>query len=573
MRITRATPLTALCVAALALAASGCGDNTATNPGSDTLFDPDASFPDTLGDAVGTDTTPTDTSPADTVADTTPTDTQVIDLVPDLEAPFVASTSPADGQNNVGIPFTVTITFSEAIYKPTIASQTVKLIDFNGVEIPGTPVLGADQMTVTWTPTNSDQQYASPYTIKVLGNIITDLAGNKLVSDQLFTFTTANFPDQDGYRDLAAKYAPVIYSAVTGGTAPYAQVPTKLDSDGNWDLSNNKDWLTQTATSLIPAVYYNVTETRTHYFINYLLYFPWVNHSSSGYAHGNGTNGYLVTVEKTRGEQAERPITLHSYWRENQAEENQAFVTTESGIIAAGLGASDWSVHKEYAQADLFADGRFKAYVTAQTHRACLWGWNQTGGLSPCEWPNEVQNGNKLVFAYKGGSPTPYQKVGGAWPKDMSEITGTPESLGYALIPALSNLWPRRFEAGPNELFQVGSTFTYQPDTGHTVGAGLKLTTKFLDPVGADASAYGRPMWSWGWSPAVGSGADITFSRVTRGQMAIDPAWYVWERHTSSLHDNGLATYNETDGSGFSTDYCFNGFANIDVRVTDAHCH
>lgn len=569
MRIWRSTPLMALCAGALVLAATGCGDDTNTNNnGSDTLFDPDATFPDTT---TGQDTlTPTDTLTTDTLtADTTPADTQTVDLVPDLDPPFVESTTPADGATNVGIPLTVTITFSEAVYAPTIATQTIKLLDFNGDEVPGTPVLGTDQKTVTWTPTTQNQQYASPYTIKVLGNIITDLAGNKLVNDQYFTFTTANFPDQDGYRNIAAMYAPVIYSAVEGGTAPYAQVPTKLDSDGDWNLANNKDWLTQTASSIIPSVYYNVAETRTHYFIHYMLYFPWVNDSVASYAHGNGAVGYMVTVEKARGEQGERPIAVHGYYREQQLEENPGFVTTESGLVGDG-GVSDWWADAEFAQADLFPEGRFHAYITARSHRACLWAWDEGGSFAKCEWPTEVENGNKLVFAYKGGSPTPYQKQDSAWPKDMSEISGTPESLGYALIPMLSSLWPRRFEAAADQLFPVGSTFTYQPDTGHTVGAGMKLTSKFIDPVAADPSSYGRPLWAWGWAP---NNVPTKPDGMTRGQMGIDPAWYLWERHKSSLKANGLVEYSEADGSGFSIDYCFNGVANIDVRVTDAHCH
>jgi len=575
MRILwRATPLMALC-AALAVTATACGDDTSsTNDGSDTLFDPDAIFPDTL---TGQDTlTPTDTTPADTLqADTTPVDTMPADLVPDLEAPYVVSTTPADGAGNVGIPFTVTITFNEPLYEPTVASQSIKVYASalslsSSTEVAGTPVLGADKMTVTWTPTNPDVlRYASPYTIKIFANIIADATGSNKADEALFTFTTANYPDQDGYRDVAAAYAPVIYSAVDGTTAPYAQVPTKLDSDGNWDLSNNRDWLTQTATSLIPAVYFNVAETRTHYFIHYMLYFPWVNDPTSGYAHANGAVGYLVTVEKARGEQAERPIAVHSYFRQQLLEENLAFITTESGIVADG-GASTWWADAEMDQADLFPDGHFEAYVSARTHRACLWGWNQSGGFAQCPWPSEVENGNKLVFAYQGGSPTPYQKQEGVWPKDMADITGTPESLGYALIPMLSSVWPRRFEAGPDKLFDDATKFNYTPDTGHTVGAGLSLRSKFINPMDPNSTAYGRPLWAWDWKP---NNVPSKPEAIEQGQMAIDPAWYVWERHKSSLNDNGLVTYNESDGTGFSTDYCFNGIANIDVRTTDSHCH
>ena len=569
MRITRTTSRAALIAATLAFVATGCGDDDTTpSPTGDTLFNPDATFPDTRQ--------PDATAPIDTVQPPTdtvqPVDTKPpVDLVPDLEPPFIASTTPADGATNIALPLTVTVVFSEAVYAPTIAPQTIKLYDFAGVEVPGTPTLGADGKTVTWKPTQNNQQLASPYTIKVLGNIISDLAGNKFVNDETFTFTTANYPDQDGYRDVAAMYAPVITSAVLNGEAPQNQVPTKLDSDGDWDLGDNKDWLATTATSIVPAVYYNVAETRTHYFIHYLLYFPWVNDPQSDYVHGNGSVGYLVTVEKARGEQAERPIALHTYWKQNQSEENMAFVTTESGIIGSGLSAAQWSVYGQLPQAELFADGRFKAYITAKTHRACLWGWNQSGTGALCSWPAEVQSGKKLVFAYAGGSPTPYQKKDNVWPNDMAAITGTPASLGYALIPALTSMWPRRFETGAGGVFQADE-FKYVADAGRTVAAGLELTAKFIEPIGANPTAYGRPIWAWHWNPGTGSTADGAAFRIVRGEMGLDPAWYVWERHSSTVNANSLVAYDPATGAGFSTDYCFNGFVNIDVRTTDAKC-
>ncbi len=553
--------------------ASGCGDDSPTEDLRDTtpLFD-SASFPDTADTS-----TPQDTATAqDTTTDTavTTTDTALPDLIPDIEPPVIVETSPAAGETNVAIPFTVTITFDEPIYRPTIAPQTIKLIDFNGDEVPGTPSLSQDGTVVTFTPTDSDQQYASPYTIRVVGNIITDLAGNKFVNTKEFTFTTANYPQQDGYRTVAAKYAPTIYSAVDGGAAPHAQVPTKYDSDSDWNFDNNRDWLTQTATSIIPAVYYNVTETRTHYFVQYQLFFPWVNHTTAERAHSNGTIGYLVTVDKARGDQAERPIALHTYHRELGSEENMAFVTTESAIIGGGLGTDDWSVEAEMAQADLFPSDRFEAYVTAKDHRACLWGYDQGGTFPVCPFPAAVDNGDTLIFAYQGGAPTPFVKGDGGWPKNMAEVADpAPDALGYALIPILTTSWPRRFRRGAGEMFDEFANFSYEPDEGRAVGDGLGLTSKLRDSVDANnSSAHGRPSWAWGWNPANSSAGQSGFARIVRGQIAIDPAWYVWERHHSSSTDNGLVEYVEETGVGFSTDYCFNGFANIDNRATDTLC-
>lgn len=583
MRMRTLTILAAC--AAMGSLLAGCGDDDTPGGGADTLFPGDSIFPDVQPNDTAQPPTDSTQPPADSVQP--PQDTLPMDLLPDVEDPTIASTTPADGATNVALPLTVTIEFSEPVYRPVIASQTIKLIDYDRNEIPGTVVLAADDRTVTWTPTTNDQNVATPYYIFVASGVITDAAGNYLAFGAnaspcatvggaqgmcVASFTTRNFADQDGYRAIAEAYAPRIVSAVSGTTAPHAQVPTKFDSDGDWDLSNNHQWLTVTATSLVPSVYYNVAETQTHYFIHYLLYFPWVNHTEANLAHANGTNGYLVTVEKARGEQAERPVALHSYWRAGQNEENLAWVTEESGIIRDGDSAAFWSAHAELAQATLFPEGRFTAYVTAQTHRACLWGWNQGGTLPSCVFNTTVENGNALVFAYLGGAPTPYQKVEGAWPVTMSAITGEPEALGYALIPTLSSLWPRRFEIGADAMYAPRPSPPYYSPDANRPGAGLSLTAELLDPLGVSTQAFGRPLWAWGWSPAVGSGPNINASRIVRGQLAIDPAWYVWERHSSTVNDNGLVAYDAETGDGYSVTYCFNGIVGQDARQSDPAC-
>lgn len=581
----RTQTLLAAC-AAMGLLFAGCGDDDTPGGGTDTLFPGDSIFPDVQPNDTAQPPTDTTQPPQDTTQP--PQDTVPMDLLPDLEDPTIASTTPADGAENVALPLTVTIVFSEPVYRPVVASQTIKLIDYDRVEIPGTVALAADGRTVTWTATTNDQQLATPYFIFVASGIITDDAGNYLAFDAnaspcatttgaqgmcVASFTTRNFPDQDGYRAVAEAYAPRIVSAVSGATAPHAQVPTKFDSDGDWDLSNNHQWLTVSATSLVPAVYYNVAETHTHYFIHYVLYFPWVNHTEANLAHGNGTNGYLVTVEKARGDDPERPIALHSYWRAGTSEENIAWVTTESGLIRDGDSAAFWSAHAELDQDVLFPEGRFAAYVTAQTHRACLWGWNQGGTLPSCPFNTTIENGNALVFAYLGGAPTPYQKVEGAWPVTMSAIAGEPDALGYALIPALSSLWPRRFDIGASAMYAPRPSPPYYSPDANRPGAGLSLTAELIDPVGTSSQAFGRPLWAWGWSPAVGSGSNINASRIVRGQLAIDPAWYVWERHNSTVNDNYLVAYNPETGDGtFSSTYCFNGIAGLDARQSDPAC-
>lgn len=561
--------LATLCVGSLA-ALVACGDDDAGQGGdTDALL-----FPDTVFDAF----TPDTVRPTDTVADADagdtlhPTDTRPDtvppDLTPDLTPPKVVSTNPADGAMNAPLPLVITITFNEPLDPFKVAAETFKLFDVNGIRVPGAPTLSQDGLVVTWKPTTNDQGYATPYTIEVSG-LVTDLAGNRIDNPLRYSFTTLNYPNQDGYRDLAIKYAPLVKSSVELTGAGLPQVPTKLDADGDWNLANNKDWLVQHATSVIPAVYFTVAETRTHYFIHYMLYFPWVNRTGAS-EHANGTVVYMVTVEKGRGTAPDLPIALHTWFREGTSEENFAFLTTESGIVRAGDPAKDWYAQAELAQDTLFPGGHFTAWVTATNHYACVWG--QSVG-SYCQWGTTAENGNTLVFEYTNGSPTPYVKNGTAWPKTMSEVSGAPASLGYALIPAFSSLWPRRFDKGPANIFDATTLLgPYQADPGRTVGAGLVLPSKFLQPLPSAGSSFGRPMWTVGYNPGSGMAADPPKERFSAGELGIDPAWYLWERHHSTVRDNSLIEFNESTGLGYSVDYCFNGVAGIDRRAVDVAC-
>jgi len=558
-------------VLGLLSAVAACGDDDPITPAdtSEGLFDTSSQFPDTQ--VADDTTTPPDTAqpPQDT---TTPQETsEPPDLIPDNTPPDVISTSPAHGESGVALPVTFSVVFSKPIFSNTVAPASVMLLDIDGQQIPGTPTLEDDLVTVTWVPQDADQRYASPYTIRLVGNIISDLRGNRMVETKEYTFTTEAYPDQAHYHDVAARYAPRVHSAVDGVEAPHAQVPVRFDADGDWNLHNNHAWLTQTATELSPAVYYNVAETFSHYFIQYMLYFPWNNHETQGYGHANHTIGYMVTVEKARGAEDERPIALHAFWREGTSEENYGFVTHESGIVAAGDSAATWWAHAAFSQADLFPEGRFQAFVTARSHRACLWGWEQSGAFAPCRFPAAVASGNRLVFAYTDGTSSPYAKDGTLWPADMALVDGAPEALGYELVPSLATLWPRRAERTPGQVFDH-DTYNYTAASGRP-GAGLVLTSKLADPLGVSVTAYGRPFWAYGYSPAQGTGADTSIARIdARGLMTVDPAWYIWRRHHTTTKENGLVAWDADTGEGFSVDYCFNGVAGLDVRATAPEC-
>lgn len=545
----------------------GCGDDSVATK--DTA---DTQTAETASDVVATETV-TDATTAETRDTTVTTETSVPpDITVDNTPPKITSTTPADGDENVALPLTVTIVFSEKVNAAQIATQTIKLRDAFNAEVPGKPVLSADGTTVTWTPTTQNLQAASPYTIEVVGNIIVDMNGNRLAQAYHATFTTKGFVNQDDYRTLAAKYAPTIYSAVLDNVLPQAQIPTKLDPDGDLNLANNKAWLIS-ATKVVPAVYYTVTETYTHFYIHYMYFFPYVNSPASDAlrAHSNGASGVMVTIEKAHDLEAERPIGAVVYWRSGGGnftnEEEFGFVTNESGIVAAGSDASVFRVEVAEPQAELFPSDRFQSFIGAQTHMHCNRNAKLPGTFSFCKTKGSDYTGDQLVFAYAGGAPTEVQAKDGKFPSKMADVEGAPASFGYALIPLFTSLWPHRFEDAGDQIFQE-QTFDFQADEGRP-GGGTRLTVKFIDSIQASDTSWGKPLWSWGWNPTVGPSGG-TYNRT--GMIALDPAWYFWTRFHSSSKPNSLVEYNADTGAGFATTYCFNGFLSTDVRTSDPKC-
>ena len=110
---------------------------------------------------------------------------------PDTTAPTVSSTLPANAALNVLVNSNVTATFSEAMDASTITTVTFKVTGPTT-----TPVAGAVTYvgtTATFNPT-ADLAGSTLFTATVTTGA-TDLAGNAMASDYVWTFTTGTAPD------------------------------------------------------------------------------------------------------------------------------------------------------------------------------------------------------------------------------------------------------------------------------------------------------------------------------------------------------------------------------------------
>ncbi len=110
---------------------------------------------------------------------------------PDTTDPTVSSTNPANNATGVAFNQSVAATFSEAMDPLTITSANVTVTGPGAVAVPGT--LNYTGTTLTFTPTNP--LAASTTFTGTITTDATDLAGNPLAHDFVWSFTTGATPD------------------------------------------------------------------------------------------------------------------------------------------------------------------------------------------------------------------------------------------------------------------------------------------------------------------------------------------------------------------------------------------
>jgi hypothetical protein len=114
---------------------------------------------------------------------------------PDNTPPTVISVTPLNGATNVATNTAVTATFSEAMNPATINGTTFELRNPSSALVAATVTYNAGTNTAILTP-SSALANGTTYTAKVIGGAagVKDLAGNAMVGDYTWTFTTAAAP-------------------------------------------------------------------------------------------------------------------------------------------------------------------------------------------------------------------------------------------------------------------------------------------------------------------------------------------------------------------------------------------
>jgi hypothetical protein len=112
---------------------------------------------------------------------------------PDVTPPTVISTIPANTATNVPTNQVVTATFSKALNPTTVNAASYTLQAPGGAAVAGVVTYAAIGDTATFTPTAT----LAPNTLftATLTTMVTDLAGNALAANYVWTFTTGAAPD------------------------------------------------------------------------------------------------------------------------------------------------------------------------------------------------------------------------------------------------------------------------------------------------------------------------------------------------------------------------------------------
>jgi Ca2+-binding RTX toxin-like protein len=109
----------------------------------------------------------------------------------DTTAPTVSGVTPADGATNLALSVNVEATFSEAMDANTINNTTFTLSKPNGTLVAATVSYSTSTNKATLTATEA-LQTGTTYTAAIKGGTggVKDLAGNPLVTDKFWSFTT-----------------------------------------------------------------------------------------------------------------------------------------------------------------------------------------------------------------------------------------------------------------------------------------------------------------------------------------------------------------------------------------------
>ena len=530
-----------------------CIDGVCSSASTGDMMSTDMNMSDMVADTTTTDTATPDDMMADTSSsgmDTTPPS----DLR-DTVGPRIVSRSPdpdVNGAMEIALDATVTIQFDEEVVEGTITNgANLYIWDYsrNGA-LPATTSWDAQSLTATVTP-SEPLGALSPYQVVLTSNVL-DRAGNATISTEWSFYTTGDFTSKGFYQELAAAYAPTLHQDAVSNTL---DVPLRLDFDGDLNMRNNGANALSGSGSSDPAVYYNVSETESHYFVHYILYYPIFQLSDGAPQYTHSTNGVLVLVRKT----AERLGALQlvqTYSTSSDASNMEGrvdsflpdctgsmlpFCAAEVTAKTAGISITTRNITAAN-YADATDSRRVPLYVQPRRHSLCHFDYREpVSGY--CARGGMDYNGSfhaVLTPAADGSTPTA---------PDFSSGTGS-----YGLYPLADLWWIQRASFGDTDDTFYLDTTSYEGSIEFSIAKDAPITVpRSLNSASDQRSNNPGRTSPFAWNVA-GSG---------RGAWMVDPAYTAF-----SFFDMPAGE----DYFFLASRDCYSLFAGIDRTDTDAAC-
>ncbi len=226
--------------------------------------------------------------------------------------------------------------------------------------------------------------------------------------------TGSSYRGEERDRQIAAAFAPLFQVGVTAD--PRYDVPTRFDFDGDWRADNNWRAADQPGFDPQASVYYALSETETHLFIHYSLFFPVDDpriFDRRARSHENDFETCLVFVEKD-GEngQSGRVVLVETL------ESSRVMKYVPSASLRGGFESIE------------VQQGHPRLFVDPNGHAIRAFRGDETREL---RYVRDV-----MSYSYTGRSESPLARRGGS-------------NVGYDLVP-LYSLWTQAGQSD-NEIY------------------------------------------------------------------------------------------------------------------------
>src|SRR5690554_1106022 len=470
------------------------------------------------------------------------------------EGPRVVSISPADGAEDVALDTAITIQFSEAMDPTSMNFYSLVVRDANNLSLDldavDAIVYDAETYTTTLTPAGALKP-SEGYKVEVRSGA-RNMRGVGINPPVSATFIT-RYEEPARHRDLARTWAPILYQGIdpaegvtpnenatniVNPTRPDADIPTRIDFDGNRTASDNLRNAQDASEPMNASIYYSVSESDKYYFLHYILYYPTRygvdTHAEHDFA------GLVVVVDKA----SQTMMMSESVSLVGAGEVTLGFKPEGSpvGVPGGDLGERNM---RAFPPGELEDGTHFPLYVLAGSHQACH--WYKTGRDGHClharaQFPGPATGAQPGAAAPTSGVLMRPADAG----QTFEQATLSAESgfweMTYALVPIPTGLWALRGNYDANGLFDLA--FPYKPaGTDRPTGVGPDENLMLPKILQSNApSTNGRMPFSWMATPG----------QRNQGQWLLDPVYIMENRYLF--------------GGNTSTDYCYNFYLNIDNR-------